>query len=396
MKISQIGVLCYNLTSGSTSVIKKMTGKTPVYYIKAYPIFGPNPIEHCPFQYRASIRKPRTLALNNSRGSAPEIQVNTFGLSVVSAIVREADVICLLGMQGLPALFAAIFARIKKKPILAISQTMSPAVEKNRPILIRILKGFILKLSTFHIAQTPRTIETLTQNYRIPKEKITQILWDGGAEEFLGFLKRLERYSRSDIRKVLHLPSSKTIILFCGSLFHLKGIDVLIKAFTQIVIKNPDCLLIIVGPGGGVDGKGKELIRLTKALGIASKVRFTGPLEWGDLARFYRASDIFALPTRKDVWPKVLVEAGLAGLPLITTDVCGAAAYLVQDNRNGFVVPVNDSSALAEAIQKLADPNLREEYGRESKQIMMKYLRPDTVVQLYDQAILHCLAAAER
>ena len=69
------------------------------------------------------------------------------------------------------------------------------------------------------------------------------------------------------------------------------------------------------------------------------------------------ASDLFVLPTRKDVWGLVINEAMCYGLPVITTDKCVSGLELVKDYENGFITPVNDSKNLAEKIRKVMKDN---------------------------------------
>ena len=93
------------------------------------------------------------------------------------------------------------------------------------------------------------------------------------------------------------------------------------------------------------------------------------------------------MPTRKDTWGKVLAEAGLAGIPLITSDQCGAAGYLVQDGINGFVVSTLSPRSLEEAMLRLLDADLRSEMGTKSKGIVEEFLNPGAEISGFRAAI---------
>ena len=67
---------------------------------------------------------------------------------------------------------------------------------------------------------------------------------------------------------------------------------------------------------------------------------------------YYRASDVFVLPTRGDVWGLVVVEAMSCGLPVITTNKCIAGLELVEQGINGYIYPVDNIAALAEDIEE--------------------------------------------
>ena len=181
---SRLGVLCYRLSPPTVSIIEKMAQAVPEFPLKAYPIYGPRPAQVVNFPFRPSEKTPKTFFFNNIRGSAPENQIRALGLNLAVELVRQSDVICLIGLQGIPALIAVVLGRMKHKPVLVLSQTMNSLAEVNRPAILRILKGIMLRLSTYHVAQTPITLDTLVRNYRIPTEKITLIPWDGGAGAF--------------------------------------------------------------------------------------------------------------------------------------------------------------------------------------------------------------------
>ena len=385
-----VGILCYNLSPASMSVIKSIAPRND-YAIKIFPIFGPTPANCNNYVVRQSRVMPKTISLNNLSGTAPEIQLITIGASVVSDLIREADILCLIGLQGIPAFLATIIGYSMRKPILTIIQTMTPEAEKRRPLIIRGLKKIMLKRTTYFIAQTPPTIRTLENNYHILRDKIFYIPWDGGAGEFKIILDKNKNISRTAIRSTLGLSISSKVILFCGTMYYLKGIDVLIKAFARFLHEHPDSVLMLVGPDGGKNGKLNDLQNLADSLNISSKIRFIGSQSWEKLVHIYMASDLFVLPTRKDVWPKVLVEASLAGLPLITTQICGAAGYLVQEGKNGFIIPVNDVDSLFIAMKKLMKGYTGLVFGEESKRIVREFLPSEEHARLYSEIIVRCL-----
>ena len=73
------------------------------------------------------------------------------------------------------------------------------------------------------------------------------------------------------------------------------------------------------------------------------------------LADYYQAADIFVLPTRSDVWGLVINEAMSYALPVITTDRCIAGLELIEAEKNGFIVKVDDLDDLTEKILRLVE-----------------------------------------
>jgi glycosyltransferase involved in cell wall biosynthesis len=139
----------------------------------------------------------------------------------------------------------------------------------------------------------------------------------------------------------------------------------------------------------------EHFMQLARSSGVERRVRFLGPVPPRKLAEIYCAVDAVLLPTHKDCFPKILVEAGLAGKPLVTTSACGSAGLIVQDGVNGFVIEPGDVRQLAAAMTKLFDPALRARTGARSKEIVEQYCRMDLEVQGYLQAVARCVAQVD-
>ena len=140
--------------------------------------------------------------------------------------------------------------------------------------------------------------------------------------------------------------ADETVLLYVGQFIHRKGLDLLIPAFETLCAAQKDrkLRLLLVG------GKPEQL----QDLGIGrlpDRVRCVPFLTKQELSAYYAAADLFVLPTREDIWGLVVNEAMAFGLPVVTTDRCGAGLELVEPGKNGFLVPAGSVDALAEAIQ---------------------------------------------
>jgi glycosyltransferase involved in cell wall biosynthesis len=148
--------------------------------------------------------------------------------------------------------------------------------------------------------------------------------------------------------------------LYVGSLHPLKGLDVLLDAWS--LLGHPSAMLTVVG-----DGPARQDVGRRAALAAVSSVRLTGHLDREALAAEYASADVFVFPSLSDPWGLVLNEAMACGLPVVTTSAPGAAEDLVSDGWNGYVVRPGDAVALAEAMRALAaDADLRASMGRRS------------------------------
>jgi glycosyltransferase involved in cell wall biosynthesis len=150
------------------------------------------------------------------------------------------------------------------------------------------------------------------------------------------------------------LSSDEVAIAFVGRLHVDKGLDVLEAALKRIdALRSVRVVLMLAGPD---EGTGLGDIRSD-----AVQVRALGRVD--DVPSLLRACDLLVLPTRREGFPNVVLEAAACGLPVVTTDATGAIDSVV-DGETGFSVPKRDAAALAKALSALvADAELRRSMG---------------------------------
>lgn len=184
---------------------------------------------------------------------------------------------------------------------------------------------------------------------------------------------------KRSLRKKLGLPEGK-IILSVGQFIPRKGFDVLISAFQGFP---DDTHLYIIGgtpPQAYLEQVHRQNVR---------NCVFLPFIRHEMIGEYFRAVDLFVLPTREDIWGLVVNEAMAQGLPVITTDRCGAGLELV-DERNGAVVPAGDIPALKAAMLRVLSADLTA-LGRSSLEKMQDYTVENTA-----QVHLHCLRKIEK
>ena len=117
----------------------------------------------------------------------------------------------------------------------------------------------------------------------------------------------------------------------------------------------------------------QEYFDLLKSYGITN-VHFVEFKKKDELKKYYQAADIFVHPTREDIWGLVVNEAMAQGLPVISTNRCIAALELINDGKNGFVVPVEDEQLLAAGMNRiLQDENLQYHMSQKALSIIDDY-----------------------
>jgi D-inositol-3-phosphate glycosyltransferase len=171
--------------------------------------------------------------------------------------------------------------------------------------------------------------------------------------------------SRSGARRRLGLGPGP-VLLFVGRIQPLKGVDVAVEAFARIQRDYPDSTLVVVGGPSGARGA-QELAALRRrvlSLGVASRVRFQGPVPHGLLADLYRASDLLLVPSRAESFGLVAAEAQACGIPIVAARA-GGLQYVVDDGVTGILVDGWDPVDYAEAIERLlSDPGVAQKMGK--------------------------------
>ena len=178
-------------------------------------------------------------------------------------------------------------------------------------------------------------------------------------------------YTKEECRKKLGLPLHKKILLYFGYLSPYKGSDVLVKAMTMIVKDIPDTELVFVGKGVMMD----ELKILSKKLGVEKNVKFTGFVEDGLKPLYYKAADVFVLPSMMstECYPLTILEAMACGVPIVASKI-GGIPDAVKNGESGLLVPPKDSDALADAIiYSLENEDVREKMGKNGRERVKNY-----------------------
>lgn len=184
---------------------------------------------------------------------------------------------------------------------------------------------------------------------------------------------------RSPSRLSWGFSEDHVVLIAVGHAVPVKGWDLLLRAFADVVLEQPTARLLLVGSCEATFERSffHGLQDFVAARGLAGKVTFAGHVQ--DVRQPLAAADVFVLPSRSEGCANALIEALEVGLPCITTRV-GNAVELVQDGRNGLLVDRGDVAALTEAVRRtVRDRDLRFLLARDA-------CLPETVLSLDDYA----------
>ena len=206
----------------------------------------------------------------------------------------------------------------------------------------------------------------------------------------------LERFSPgpSDVRDWLGLSHDTPLVGFAGRLTRDKGLPELIEAFDTILAVMPETHLLLVGWfDNSEDALGDELCARIRS---HPRIHYTGFV--ADTAPYYRAMDLMVLPTWREGFPNVVLEAAATGIPVITT-LCTGSRDSVVPEVTGLLIPPGYPAAISEAVLKLLrNPERRRKMGKAARAWVCEHFANDRVLGLtaaYYRSLLARAAGGE-
>jgi len=248
---------------------------------------------------------------------------------------------------------------------------------------------FQLLLSKF-IARYADGIRVVSQGI---KEKLVK---KGIAPEKIAVIPTpvdLEKFKAFEPEKVKQIKDdyfNKKIILYAGRLVKVKNLPLLLKAVAMIRNSKHNIILLIIGEGG----EKAKLKRKVRRLEIEDVVVFISSAPQKDLVNYYHAADVFVLPSFSESLGKVLIEAGAAGCPVVSTETTGARDIVVE-GRTGYLAPIGDENAMVEKILKVLrmEDSERKEMAKNAQRILEEKFSQEKsiekVVTFWNKLIKH-------
>ena len=253
------------------------------------------------------------------------------------------------------------------------------AFGKEPPLFISMHGTDVFLINKMRIAQrlAKKAIHS-AHNLHFVSEELRSIIErhygaTGGRDFVLPMVFGLERFSQPDSK-----PRETKRILFVGRLMEVKGVDILIKAFSKFlkIDSLSDYALDIVGDGPELD----SLQQLARQEQVEEKITFHGSKQKSEIAGFYRNADLFVLPSRtttlgeKEGLGLVVLEAMMSGVPVIGTN-CGGIKETIEHGKTGIIVPENDVNALHLAmVDLIQDVGKREQFSHHAHaEVARKY-----------------------
>ena len=227
----------------------------------------------------------------------------------------------------------------------------------------------------------------LQRLFGLPYEKINVIPNGINLNNYVG----VER--DYDFRRKYAMDNEK-IILYVGRLVYEKGIQHLIAAMPKILSNYHDAKLIIAGRGGMIE----ELKAEAASLGLNDKVYFTGYLDSKQIPKMYKCADVAVFPSTYEPFGIVALEAMLAGVPTVVSDV-GGLDEIVEHGVDGMKSYAGNPNSIADSVTALLyDHQLAANVSKKARQKVKEQFNWEKIAQdthfTYEKAI--CQTMAER
>jgi glycosyltransferase involved in cell wall biosynthesis len=195
---------------------------------------------------------------------------------------------------------------------------------------------------------------------------------------FSGFDLTAFRHAKNDLalRETLDIAPDDFVVGKIARLFRLKGHDDLFDAAPKLVKRVPNIVFLLVG-----NGEWRERFeQLAARPEMKGRFRFTGLLPPEQVPRYVGVMDALAHLSYREGLPRALPQALAAGKPVVAYD-CDGAREICRTDETGFLLPLGDTAALAEALAKLAaDPVLSKRLGEAGRDFTMKNFSVERLV----------------
>jgi glycosyltransferase involved in cell wall biosynthesis len=292
---------------------------------------------------------------------------------------------------GLLAMMAATLCRVPVRIYHMHGLPLTTATGLKRHIL-RWTERTACRLAHQVYCVSPSLREVAIAEELCPAEKIKvldQGSIDGVEAETRFNPKRMSAQTQQEVRARYQIPGNAIVAGFVGRIVRDKGMIELVRAWQALREEFPALHLLLVGTFETQDPVPAEV---EAVLRDDPRIHLAG--EVSDMASMYRAFDLLVLPTYREGFGTVLLEASAMELPVITTRIPGCM-NAVRDGETGTLVPARDAEALAAAIRTyLRDADLRRRHGLNGRQRALRDFDPAILREALFQEYLRLLGEA--
>ncbi len=292
--------------------------------------------------------------------SEDDIKEKTVDWKIIKYLKEPYDKIVIGAYSYFTEMFALLWLKARKKPYYL--STDGGMIKADENPIKKWYKTLLISGAVGYFSPSKVSDEYLCY-YGAAKEKVHRYPFTSTKRQKL--LNTTLSTQEKNIEKKKIGINEKKLILGIGQFIPRKGWDVLLRVMKEI----PDDVALCLVGGNPIEEYNKIVTQEN-----LKHIYFRDFMKNDELEHYYKAADIFVLPTREDIWGLVINEAMGYGLPIISTDQCVTALELVKEGENGFILPVNSDEKLRDKILLLlSDKQLAYEFSIESNKTISEY-----------------------
>jgi glycosyltransferase involved in cell wall biosynthesis len=225
-------------------------------------------------------------------------------------------------------------------------------------ILLKQIEKWTCSNSTSIECVSRSNLEIGISNHIFKKDKVT-IVWNGstGGVDLKRFNIERKNEWRTKIRKEYCIEETQVVFGFVGRITKDKGINELIGAFRNILIKESHSVLMLIGNFEGEENLEQEMLEWAKQ---SKSVIFIPNVL--DVERYYATLDVLVLPSYREGFGNVVIEAEAMGVPVIVSNIPGPIDAM-QDEVTGLQCRMKSKDDLCNKMERFLQNELREQYG---------------------------------
>lgn len=277
------------------------------------------------------------------------IPQNIFYFTALCQVHREKPINVILIYDSIAFFPAYFFAHFNRIP--TVFSVQASIFSQGRNINYNFFATQVYKFTNRFVARRADKLICIS------KEMVRCFLYAGASEDNIFVVHN--PIDLSYFEPVMKKKINKTC-LYVGALTPVKGVEYLIHAIPQVLKQLPDARFLLIG-----DGSQRKLVEeLILKYDVGKKVELLGYIPHNKLLPYYQQADLFVMPSLNEPQGIVALEAMACGLPVVASKV-GGIPEMVQDGKNGILVPPAKPESLAEAIVNLfAHESLYQSYSK--------------------------------
>lgn len=259
--------------------------------------------------------------------------------------------------------YAALLARVPIRVHTIHGLYFPGHMKPGRRWVYVLLERITMAFSHLNLSQNPEDIPVAIEDHICAPGRL-RLLGNGiDLVQFDPSTQTAER--RSQTRAKIDIEPHHRVVSIVARFVIEKGYLEMLNAVRIIKDRATDVRFVFVGP---IEPEKRDALdpQIIDEMGLSDVIRFLGSRD--DVADLYAITDVFALPSHREGFPRAPMEAAAMGVPSVVTNIRGCRQVVV-DGETGYLVPVGDAQALAERLLELLDDeNKRTAFGRAARQ----------------------------